>query len=352
MKGWCIILLNEPSVKKTVTTKTPPTETSSNTNTNPSSIESASYTFVVGLGFLQPSSQEEEKRNLKLRASAIGSALLLFLGVNLFFQHYIGIPSFLASLPSDEAIITLSIYEILIMCSALPMAYSAIAIGGKNRLSTSFPVKGHRLGFKLLCFFIGCATAVAMFTAKDHFSIFSLSSTASVPFDLLSTLSSPTPVFLYFLTFGVFPALTYGLFFCGALVEYLKPFGKGPTLLISALLFTFCQNTLYFIPLTFFMGLLLSAITLYGENVRYTISVQILINLLIFSFSFFDWTFPPFLSTILFFLLFVIFITFWILSKNESFSLTFSDRTKVLLSSHLLIIGILIGCVSLWLIFL
>lgn len=303
------------------------------------------YTFVVGLGFLTPSTQEEQKRNLRLRISALGTVLLLFLCLNLFFQHYIGIPSFLALHFSDSSFPILCLYEILLMCCALPLAYSSLTLRGCLRISYLFPKEKTSARFKIVSVLMIFALAVTMLWYSKTFS-----NQTSLPLSLLYSNpdSSFKVIFFHFITFVVIPTITYGAFFCGALVQYFKPFGKVLAVIVPSICFALCQGTLYYIPLTLLMGMVLSIITLYGNNVFHTLIMQGLLLTILFATSFFGVQISSVFAILAFTFAAACFIYLLVRCENEPTVLTFSERCLAVLSSPMFLAGILVGCVFLW----
>lgn len=232
------------------------------------------------------------------------------------------------------------------------MAYSAITVGGREPFSHYLPTKSLTPTFKGVGFIAAVLLIVMIVSLRDAISEVLPHTADSLPIALLADDASVPFTFLYLLTFAIFPALTYGLFFCGALVEYLRPFGKGIAVFLPALLFTICQSSLYFMPFTFLLGILLSTMTLYGKNVLYTISLQALISTATLFLFTLDWSAPTPIALLAAVVLIVLIIFLFFHANKSTPLLTISQRIGILFSSPTLMAGILLGVVSLGMLFL
>lgn len=148
----------------------------------------------------------------------------------------------------------------------------------KFKLSDALPVRGEgKYNIPLLViggYAICTISNYAVSLLNDNLSMFGLENTSGI----VTEAKTPKEQIIYFICIAIIPAITEEIAFRGVVLNFLRPYGDGFAVLISAILFGLVHGNFVQIPFAFIVGLVCAVLVVKTNSIIPSILLHLLNN--------------------------------------------------------------------------
>ena len=202
---------------------------------------------------------------------AIGFSLLIYVIMNISFSFIVAfIASYIpiGSFPLTATAIDITIYIVVFLITIYLMNLN-------NSISFNRIVPGYALAalvFFFLCFLISSYISMVFYSFFDKIGIHGQNSIPSMPTDIYG-------ITLYLLQFTILPSIMEEILFRKVMLSRLSKYSNSTKVIVSSLFFAVLHFSLPSLPSIFFIGIILSYLTLRYRSIFPSVVLHFIHNL-------------------------------------------------------------------------
>lgn len=215
-----------------------------------------------------PNPKKIEQNHLRATASRAGTALIFFLVIQVIIS-IIAVPiMLLTGVIGTSGLSTTTSYWFSGFIYIISFLVPSLILSKQNRYHFDDLVHFNKVGFKkyfplmLACFAFVFVANFLLSILNANLSIFGFNNTLDMGLEH-NTLQDNI---LMFLTIAILPAFLEEYLFRGVILGSLRKFGDGFAIILSSILFGLMHGNFVQLPVTFLMGLVLGALTVYTNS--------------------------------------------------------------------------------------